>query len=217
MKSNNSKIIKSRVTNVIEQLFEQSDNKEIPDITEICSRAKTNRKVALKYLYQWWEQQAVNSPFADWLTGQSEYSALEQSLQGILNSLDCQIKELDIYNEELNFIPNTIHPLGNHLINSLLIIKDEVSYALKTTERAREDHEVLENTLRQKVHECDRLTRELNGIQASHTRKLSLLREELDASRRESTAAKLLAKSLKRRKKSFSLKRVYVPYKLDGL
>lgn len=214
MKTYDYKNIKSRVANVIDQLFEQND-RVIPDVKEICSRAKTNRKTALKYLYQWWEKQsATTADSVDWLNC-FKTSSEEKTLYGIHTSLEYLIKEVEVYGEALNFLPETTHPLGNHMINSLLEIKDKILAVINSNEETIKLQEHLEHAMGQKQTECERLTREIDGIQAGYSKKLSELREELESSRREATAAKLLVKSLKREKRATLAKNPFYAFKFD--
>ncbi|MBA2657833.1 MAG: hypothetical protein H0U70_12765 [Tatlockia sp.] len=213
---NNNKALKSRVVNVIEQLFERSDNQLIPDVEEICSKAKTNRKTALKYLYQWWDQQAANCSGVDWLStlSEEEFDGCNL-LQSVFTSVECLIKEIENSYEAFNFSSENSYPLTNHIVQPLLEIKDKILQVINLNENTKEHLKELEKTVCDKQDECERLKRELDAMQSAYSKKLSLMREELDASRRETTAAKLLVKSLKREKRGSIYKPVF-QYKFDS-
>lgn len=217
MRNDNHKTVKSRVLNVINNLFEQNGQKDIPNLKDVCLLSNTNRKTALKYMYEWWDkhQNKKKSDVLCYLPNlkhQSEGDVLSNAIAHI----QCLLKELSIYSEQLNYLPDTTYPLGNYLLDSLQEIEDKLFAASVQTEEMHHHKEQLELDLKNSQSECKRLYDEIEEMHNISSKKLVQLREELDASRREAMAANHLVKSLKREKRMSKPKKMFYFYKYNS-
>ncbi|MCL9683831.1 hypothetical protein [Legionella maioricensis] len=214
---NNNKLTASRVLEVINTLFEQNGKTDIPDINEICFRAKVSRNTAFKYLYEWWEKYQKNEHNSELL---SYFPSLEQFpeeniLQNISMHLQGLVKEFAVHSDSLNYLPDSPYPLGNYLLNSLQEIEDKLFIALAEFEELHQSKEMVELELKNTRLESNRLYEEIEEMQNIANKKLVQLQEELDASRREVIAADHLVKVLKREKR-MSQKNLFYYYKFNS-
>ena len=200
---NNNKLTTSCVLEVINNLFEQNGKTDVPEIKDICSKAKVDRNTALKYLYEWWETHQRNEQNSELLSylPNLEQSLAENVLQNASVHLQNLTKELAIYSDSLNYLPDSAYPLGNYLLNSLQEIEDKLFIALAQFEELHQSKKIVELELKNTQLESNRLYEEIEEMQNIASKKLVQLQEELDASRREAISASHLIKTLKREKR----------------
>jgi hypothetical protein len=211
---NNNKLTTSCVLEVINHLFEQNGKTDVPEIKDICAKAKVDRNTALKYLYEWWEryqEDEQNSELLSYLPN-LEQSLEKNALQDACIHLQNLAKELAIYGDSLNDLPNSTYPLGNYLLNFLQEIEDKLFIALAQFEELQQSKKMVELELKNTQLESNRLYEEIEEMQNIASKKLVQLQEELDASRREAISASHLIKALKR-EKHISQKNVFYYYK----
>jgi hypothetical protein len=211
---NNNKLTTSCVLEVINHLFEQNGKTDVPEIKDICAKAKVDRNTALKYLYEWWEryqEDEQNSELLSYLPN-LEQSLEKNALQDACIHLQNLAKELAIYGDSLNDLPNSTYPLGNYLLNFLQEIEDKLFIALAQFEELQQSKKMVELELKNTQLESNRLYEEIEEMQNIASKKLVQLQEELDASRREAISASHLNKALKR-EKHISQKNVFYYYK----
>lgn len=212
---NNNKSVAPHVLEIINELFKQNGKKNIPDVKEICSKARISRDAAIKHLYEWWEQQQESELRTDILSPYfTELSPHGNKLQQAIISLQCLAKELEIYSDSLNHLPNQTIPLGNYILHSLQEIENKLFVTDSYVNELTHDKTRLEKELHQTLHENSRLVEELGEMQHIFLRKHEQLQEQLDAKKREVLAANHLIKSLKREKRRPTLKRFFYDYNL---
>ncbi|STX44228.1 Uncharacterised protein [Legionella donaldsonii] len=212
---NNDKSVAAHVLEIINELFKQNGKKNIPDVKEICSKAKINRDAAIKHLYEWWEQQQDSELRRDILSPSlTELSPDGNKLQQAIISLQCLAKELEIYSDSLNHLSNQTIPLGNYILHSLQEIENKLFVTDSYVHELTHDKTQLEKDLHQTLNENSRLVEEIGEMQHIFLRRQEQLQDQLDAKKREVLAANHLIKSLKREKRRPTLKRVFYDYHL---
>ncbi|CDZ76799.1 hypothetical protein BN59_01075 [Legionella massiliensis] len=189
---------------LINDLFKQNGQKEIPDIKEICSKANTNRNTAIKYLYEWWEN------YSSGKNGLLNFKFVINSdeLEQALAQLQCLAKELEVHYDSLNYLSNQSYPLGNFILHSLQDIEHKLISNYEYLRELKEDKKGVEEQLSDALHE----NRRLEEMQRITTRKQEQIQEQLDAKRREILAAKHLIKALKREKRRPTQKDIFYNY-----
>ncbi|MBA2710448.1 MAG: hypothetical protein H0U57_07655 [Tatlockia sp.] len=186
----------------ISYLFNANGKKHIPDIEEICAKTKLNRSTALKFLYMWWDQYQSSEQYSDMLSflpkidlPQRSTNALENAIAG----LQCIYKEIELNNVALNNIDYSMTPFGNNLLDSLQDIKSELYFAANQVEDLNKCKNSIESELKNALRENICLQDEIREMHVIASKKLTQLREDLNASKREALAAKHLVKTIKRK------------------
>ncbi|MBA3535569.1 MAG: hypothetical protein H0T84_03005 [Tatlockia sp.] len=200
---NNRKQSATYVLCEINNLFNINGKKHIPDIKEICSRAKIDRSTALAHLYKWWDLYQIseqNSEILEFIPDIETPLLSPNALEKVMAGLQCIFKEIEINSATLNELTTSSSPFGNHLLNSLQKIESELYIALSQSEGLQKCKEMLEIELKNLQRENNRLYEEITEMQDIATQKLAGLHEDLNASRRDANAANHLVKSLKRKR-----------------
>lgn len=205
----NNKFIKNNIIKIIDNLYKLSGRKEIPDLTKICLEAKLDRQTAIKFLYAWWDKYYINKhknidPLNILVNSIKESD--KDSLVRVNALVQCLSKEIILYNELLNNLPNFTFPLGNYILNSLQEIEGQIFADLDHINELKHSNKVMQEELQHFLEENNRLYTEFVDLQNKTAKEINDLNEKLDASRREALAANQKLKSLKRDKRRLSLK-----------
>ncbi len=201
----------------INNLFNSNGKKHIPEVNEICEKIKIKRSTALRYLYMWWEQYQISDQYSDILSFLPKMDVVSRSpntLESAMAGLQCLCKEIEINNDVLNDTQYLGAPFGNNLLSSLHEIENELYLATNQVEELKRCKELVEKELKNALRENIRLYEEIREMEVNATNKLSQMREDLNASKREATAAKHLVKTLKRKwqRRTPTLKSLFYNY-----
>jgi hypothetical protein len=138
-----------------------------------------------------------------------------RELQNAIAHLQCLSKELEIYSDSLNHLPDFNSPLGNLIQNSLQEIENKLLSSCAHLNDSNHRNQMREEELNNLRHQNGCLSEKMKEIQHLFDKKLDGLNKELDSKKKELVAATLLAKALKRdKRKQHSVKNYLYDYNL---
>jgi hypothetical protein len=202
----NNKFIKHKIIKIIDNLYKLSGKQEIPDVKKICSAAKIDRRTAGKFLHTWWDKYYIKK---DKKASQINLSAevLEENFLAKTNaSIQCLSKEIVLYSELLNTLPNSSFPLGNYILSILDDVESQIFVALNHINELRVNKKIIQQELKKVLKENTHLQASYLSLQNQTQKELNELKRKLDVSRREALAVNHRLKSLKRDRRRISLK-----------
>lgn len=137
-----------------------------------------------------------------------------KELQNAIGHLQCLAKELEIYSDSLNHLPDYNNPLGNFILNSLQDIENKLYTTYSNFNDLNSTNQLRQDALVQLMHENGYLNKKIKEIKQLFDKKCESLTNELNSKKKEIAAVKLLAKSLKREKRKQSVKNYLFDYQL---
>lgn len=201
---NNNKFIKSKIIKIIDNLYRLSGRSEIPDVKKICLETKVDRQTALKLLCTWWDKCYIKEHQGTEHNDSISPNELKENLSKIITLIECLSKEVALYSELLNNAPSTF-PLGNHILNTLQVIEDQI---LLDFNQLESNKNLIQSELKNALEENNHLSLAYLELENKSSKELRELQEKLDANKREVLAATQKIKSLKRDKRKISFKNV---------
>lgn len=214
----NNKFIKNNIIKIIDNLYKLSGKTKIPDVKKICLETKLDRQTAMKFFYVWWDQCYVKEHNNIEQNGFVNFLPLPQTEQIFLarvhSLVECLFKEVTMYSELLNNLPHSTFPLGNHILNSLQEIENQIFIDIDNIHKLANSKSLIQEELRLALEENNRLSIALLEQKNKTSKELKELTTRLDDSKRELAAANHRIKSFKRDKRKQPQKNVIDNYYL---
>ncbi|WP_058533237.1 coiled-coil domain-containing protein [Legionella saoudiensis] len=199
---NNNKFIKSKIIKMIDNLYRLSGRSEIPDVKKICLETKVDRQTAMKYLCAWRDKCYIKKQNEIEHDDSLSLNEVKDNLSKIMALIECLSKEVALYSDLLNNTPFTF-PLGNHILNNLQAIEDQILLDFNYLESNKN---LIQKELKDALEENNRLALALLELKNKSAKELRELQKEFDDNKRELLAANQKIKSLKRDKRKISFK-----------
>ncbi|MFJ1269601.1 hypothetical protein ACD661_13625 [Legionella lytica] len=201
---NNNKFIKSKIIKIIDNLYRLSGRSEIPDVKQICLETNVDRQTAMKLLCIWWDKCYIKEHQGTEYNHSISANELNDNLSKIIALIEYLSKEVALYSEVLNNAPSTF-PFGNHILNSLQAIEDQV---LLDFNQLESNKNLIQSELKNALEENNHLSLAYLELENKSSKELRELQEKLEANKRELFAATQKIKSLKRDKRKISFKNI---------
>lgn len=209
MNTNNYKLIQSRVIEAVNQLFEQNGKKEIPDVKMVSLTAQTDNRTALKFMYEWWDSYKAADK-EKLLHHTPDLSKVQDDrLKKVSLDVECLMKEINLYADSLNYLPDADIPLGNYIGDALQAINHKILLVYADSLDKQKDRHKLQEKVQDLQTQAINLTADLYNARTGYAKKIIDLREQLDEKRRELAVARLLIKSLKQEKRANNKKNLF--------
>lgn len=181
-----------------------SGRSEIPDVKQICLETNVDRQTAMKLLCTWWDKCYIKDQQEIEPDHSISPNELKNNLSHIIALIECLSKEVALYSELLNNAPSTF-PLGNHILNSLQAIEDQILLDFNQLESSKN---LIQNELKNALEENNHLSLAYLELEHKSSKEFRELQEQFEANKREVLAATQKIKSLKRDKRKISFKNI---------